>query len=190
MWTCHLSFSKEYHAQSTISGMWKFFELPRVEVHEWFLDPRKQPSCTIHKRQRKRPQTNHISFVVKGFKSILRVWWWWKVLSKTWSYGYIFRTWIHILRMQERSIRRNLAIFQECQKKSIRNLAGYLRFFRMQSTKHWEHSFVNGFDNWRELGIWRRRGEKNNWVRIHHMDTWIHRILQMRNKSRGSLFST
>jgi hypothetical protein len=40
------------------------------------------------------------------------------------------------------------------------------------------------------LGIWRRRGEKNNWVRIHHMDTWMHRILQMRNKSRGSLFST
>jgi hypothetical protein len=40
------------------------------------------------------------------------------------------------------------------------------------------------------LGIWRRRGEKTNWVRIHHMDTWIHRILQMRNKSRGSLFST
>jgi hypothetical protein len=32
---------------------------------------------------------------------------------------YIFRTWIHILRMQERSIRRNLAIFQECQKKAL-----------------------------------------------------------------------
>jgi hypothetical protein len=43
---------------------------------------------------------------------------------------------------------------------------------------------------------------KKNWVSeeegerktiefaIHHMDTWIHRILQMRNKSRGSLFST
>lgn len=32
---------------------------------------------------------------------------------------YIFRTWIHSLRMQERSISRNLAIFQECQKKAL-----------------------------------------------------------------------
>jgi len=67
-WTWHLSFSKEYHAQSTLSGMCKFSLLPCVEVHEWFLDPRKEASCTIHKRQRKRPQTNHISFIVGGLQ--------------------------------------------------------------------------------------------------------------------------
>lgn len=65
-WTWHLSFSKEYHAQRTISGMCNFSLLPCVEVHEWFLDPRKEASCTIHKRQRKRPQTNHISFIYSG----------------------------------------------------------------------------------------------------------------------------
>jgi hypothetical protein len=34
---------------------------------------------------------------------------------------YIFRTSIHILRMQERSIRRNLATFPEMPERSIRN---------------------------------------------------------------------
>jgi hypothetical protein len=127
MWTWHLSFSKEYHAQNTISGMCKSFWLPS---DEWFLDPRKQPSCTIDKRQRKRPQTNHRSFIVKGFKSILRVWWWWKVLSKTWWYRSIYiqnlDTYFENARKEHQEEPGYISRMPE---KSIRNLGGYLKIF-------------------------------------------------------------